>query len=79
MNVVFEEDNLARPRLLSRQKIGPVASLVIKLSGGRINQEATIAKVLLGISVLALLATLVVIRSYVIPPAPEPILSPYDG
>ena len=79
MNVVFEEDNLARSRIPRTQKIGPVASLVIKLSGGRIKQEADIAKVLLGISILALLATLMVIRSYVIPPAPEPLLSPYDG
>lgn len=79
MSVIFEEDNLARPRMPSRQKIGPVASLVIKLSGGRIKQEATIAKVLLGISVLALLATFFVIRIFLIPPAAEPILSPYDG
>lgn len=77
MQVIFDEEPIPKSKP-SNTNAGPIVKFIMKNSGGKIKTETAASQCLLVVAIVIFILSILVMRTLVVAPEAEPILSPYD-
>ncbi len=78
MELEFINDDIYKARKKTARH-GFLTKLIITLSGGKIKSKAATTLCFWGVILICFIVNFFIIRQWILPPSPEPILSPYDS